>query len=267
MTVNTNTQNARSILEPALQGIPQVFRIKIIDSYISLRESYDEHNDDTTALRGGRFFEAVLRFLQKNLTNSYTLFGQQIPNFSLACRRLEQVAKSTGHESLRLMIPRALDFGYTLRNKRGIGHIGGDVEANGIDAATVARIADWCLCELMRIFHTLSLEEAQAILDAISVRQLPKVWTVAGKKRVLQSGLSKKSETLLLLHGEMRTGVPIESLLEWTEYGRMSDYKRWVLQPLHKERLIEFDKETDIAIITPKGASMVEREASPNLPR
>ncbi len=57
----------------------------------------------------------------------------------------------------------------------------GDVDANEIDAATGVRIADWCICELIRLSHTISLEEAQAICDAIAVRQLPQIWDVFGK--------------------------------------------------------------------------------------
>jgi hypothetical protein len=48
-----------------------------------------------------------------------------------------------------------------MRNKRGIGHVAGDVDANAIDIATMARTADWIVCELIRINHGLSLEEAQ----------------------------------------------------------------------------------------------------------
>ena len=81
-----------------------------------------------------------------------------------------------------------------MRSKRGIGHIGGDVDANGIDIATMARIADWIVCELIRINHGVSLEEAQDIVDGISVRQLPSILDVGGKKRVLKDGLKAKDQ-------------------------------------------------------------------------
>ena len=41
-------------------------------------------------------------------------------------------------------------FLYALRNKRDIGHVGGDIEANEIDALIAARVADW----LARILRT-----------------------------------------------------------------------------------------------------------------
>jgi hypothetical protein len=97
-------------------------------------------------------------------------------------------------------MPRGLNFLYTLRNKRGIGHVGGDVDANSIDAATIVRVADWCLCELIRVVHNLPLEEAQTLLNAITERQIPGVWSVVGKKRVLIPGLDAKAQTLVLLN-------------------------------------------------------------------
>ena len=48
--------------------------------------------------------------------------------------------------------------------------------------------ADWIVCELIRVYHGLSLEEAQDLVDAISVKNIPAIWEVAGKKRVLKKG-------------------------------------------------------------------------------
>ena len=261
-----STQQSSQVLDKALSQIPLTFRTKIIDSYVSIRSAYEEGNYDSASLRGGRFCESVLRFLQEHLTQSYTPFGQKINNFTEECKKLGQVQSSPGNESLRIIMPKALDFAYTIRNKRGIGHVGGDVEANQIDAATVMRISDWILCELMRYFHSMALEDAQALLDAISTRQLPYIWSVAGKKRVLKIGLSSKDEVLLHLHAELQSGLLLEDLHDWIGYsGRMSDFKRWVISPLHKERLIEHDAETDMAIISPTGIKLVEDTIIPKL--
>ena len=156
-------------------------------------------------------------------------------------------------------------FLYTLRNKRGIGHVGGDVEANIIDAATIARVADWCVCELIRVFHMLSLEEAQALLDAVAARQLPLVWAVAGKKRVLRPGLDYPSQTLLLLYADTSEGVPSDDLLKWVEHSNAAVYRRDVLRRLHKLRLIEYDEDLGIVIMSPAGVRRVEEELLPKL--
>jgi len=213
---------------------------------------------DACGLRAGRFCETLLRWLQNELTGNYIPFGTKINNFKDECDRLERTPKAAGHESVRILIPRALNFLYTLRNKRGIGHEGGDVNANEIDAATAVRIADWCICELIRLKYTISLEEAQAICDSISERKLPQVWEVFGKKRVLVPGLSYAQQTLLLLYSNPNTAVPVEDLFAWTEYSNFSYYKRDVIMRLHKSRMIEFDEDTQMAVILPPGIAKVE---------
>ncbi len=78
------------------------------------------------------------------------------------------------------------------------------------------RNADWVICELIRVFHGLSLEEAQVIVDAIAMRELPDIWAVAGKKRVLKKGLSFKLQTLLTawrMPPEIPFGQPVAASL------------------------------------------------------
>jgi len=174
------------------------------------------------------------------------------------CHKLIRLPKSAGLESLRIIIPRSLILLYTLRGKRGIGHLGGDVDANEIDAATVVRICDWIVCELIRVYHKQSLEEAQGVVDALAERSVPEIWNVAGKKRVLRPGLDYKQKTLLLAYSEASEGVLVEDLFAWTEHPRLRDYRRRVLAALHRERLIEYDEETQIVYISPLGSQEVE---------
>jgi hypothetical protein len=245
-------------LEIALLGIDKKFRDRIIKSYIDLRAGFSTGLYDAAGLRAGVFAEAAARFLQQELTGSHTPFGSPLPNFADLCRSFERVDKTKGSESLRVILPRALFFIYTLRNKRGIGHIGGDVEANQIDAATCLRTADWCICELVRIYHNLPIEDAQALLDAISVRQIPSIWAIGGKKRVLNTTLSYPDQVLLLLHSTEESGVLLEDLADWIEHPRISDFRSKVLSPLHNKRMIEWDRETDAVQISPIGVKKVE---------
>ena len=152
----------------------------------------------------------------------------------------------------KIIIPRALAFLYTMRNKRGIGHLGGDVDANRIDTAVMSRVADWIICELIRIHHGLSLEEAQDLIDALAVRHLPQVWEVAGKRRVLQKGLTARDQSLLLLYSSKEASVLIEDLVSWVEYSNPAVFKAKVLRPLHKDRMVEWDSDADAITLSPK---------------
>jgi len=251
-------------IEQALKSIPKKYRGKIVASYLELKQRHTKaHYDaswDASGLSSGKFCEAVFRFLQYHMTGSSIAFGKHIPNFPEECRKLIRLPKVQGLESLRVIIPRALVFLYTMRGKRGIGHVGGDVEANIIDASAILSVCDWVMAELIRVFHGLSLEEAQAVVDSIATKSLPYIWEVAGKKRVLRKGLTYKQKTLLLCYSELDEGVLTEDLFSWCEHSNFAVFKRNVLQSLHKDRLIEYDTDNQIVYISPAGVTVVEQE-------
>lgn len=252
------TQQPEISLDHALNGIPAIFRGRLLKSYSGLKAAYLDSNFDTCGLRAGRFCEVVLRLLQQELTGMHTQFGTKINNFKEECIKLENTPSSAGHESIRILLPRALNFLYTLRNKRGIGHEGGDVDANEIDAGTAVRIADWCICELVRLKYTVSLEEAQSLCDIVAKRQLPQIWEVFGKRRVLDAKLSFADQALLLLYSSSDSTVATEDLVSWIEYSNPSVFRQDVLQKLHKTRFIEYDQELEMIAISPLGIARVE---------
>ncbi len=254
-----STGKNNSVLDTYLENIPSQFRSRIIKEYTNLKFRYNKGEYDSSGLSCGKFCEEMLRFLQSELTGTHVGFTEEIKNLAHKLSELEKVDKSKGNDSLRILIPRALAFLYTVRNKRNIGHSGGDVEANGIDSSTINRVSDWVLCELIRIYHNKSLEEAQQIVDLISSRNIPDVWEVNGKKRVLLEAVTAKEKVLLLCYSCQEQGVFLEDLLEWVEYLNKSDFKSKVLQPLHKASMIEFDKELNMIFISPKGCKEVEK--------
>src|SRR5207237_1199815 len=165
---STSTSRSNSPLEMALANVPAQFRSKIVQYFLDVKKRLAEGNDESLGLAAGKFSESVLRLLQHEILKSFIPFGQKIPDFAVECRKLIESPKAAGSESLRVVMPRALVFVYTLRNKRGIGHVGGDIDANHIDAMTIARTCDWIVCELIRVYHNLSLEDAQAIIDSVA---------------------------------------------------------------------------------------------------
>jgi hypothetical protein len=253
-----STRSLNPVLSAALEAVPATFRSRLIKSYLDLKQNTVEIRYDAAGMAAGKFCEVALRFLQQKVHGTFTPFGTRITNFSDECRRLTMAPATSGTEPERVVLPRALNFLYTMRNKRGIGHIGGDVDANGIDVATMARTADWVICELIRINHGMSLEEAQDIVDGISVRQLPIIWEVGGKKRVLKDGLKARDQTLLLLYSSPDSAVLLEDLSSWVEYSNPRMFKSSIIKALHKQRFLEFDTDSESVILSPKGARYVE---------
>jgi len=254
-----STPKLNPLLDTALNSVPKKFRTKIINLYLDLKRNCREARFEAAGLSAGKFCETVLRQLQDKIFGAYTPFGTQIGSFANECRKLITSPVASATESERAVIPRALVFLYTMRNKRGIGHVGGDVDANEIDTAVMARIADWILCELIRVHHGMSLEEAQDLVDSISVRQLPVIWEVAGKKRILKKGLSAADQVLLLLYHSKETAVLVEDLCDWIEYSNLSVFKSRVIRALHKKRMLEHDRDNDAVLLSPNGTEHVEK--------
>ena len=256
-----STASPKERLGLAIGNVPQPFRTRIIATYHELKRRHAEAQYESAGLSVGKFCESVLRLLQSEVLGSSTPFGSKIPNFADTCRTII-TANSQKPESLRVVVPRALVFLYTMRSKRGIGHVGGDVDANEIDSATMTRVADWVFCELIRVYHTLSLEEAQDLVSSLAYRSLPAIWEVGGRKRVLLACKNKKEEALLLLYSEADSAVPVEDLCQWVEYSSLRDFKRLVLLPLHRDRLVEYDTENEVVLLSPKGAKVVDETMS-----
>ena len=246
-------------LEKALQSIPKQFRDKLVKRYISLKQAQAEERYEAAGLAAGKLAEVVLRFLQHEQTGTCIGFGKSIGNFADECRKIISSNSGNLSSALKTAVPRALVFAYTIRNQRDIGHDGGDLDANPIDMATVVRISDWIICELIRSYHGLPIEEAQDLIDSISVKNVPLIWQVGEKKRVLKAGMSAKDQALVLLYSSKETSVLTEDLCDWIEYKR-SMFATRVLNDLHQKRMIEYDRDNELVQISPLGVDYVEQK-------
>ena len=207
-------------------------------------------------MNGGKFTEACARILEQELTGTYTPLGTPIRNMALLLRGFES-QPATHNESIRVHIPRVLLSIYNIRNRRGVGHLGGDVNANVADSTLIISNADWILAELYRIFYSTSLEEAQKIVNELVSRKLILVHKIGQTYRVLATFLSFKEQTLLLLMTSYPNPVTDKELIEHLEYSNPSMFKTRILLPLHKERKIEFSKNGE-ALILPPGVKFIE---------
>ncbi|KAB2958504.1 MAG: hypothetical protein F9K13_13395 [Candidatus Methylomirabilis oxygeniifera] len=146
---------------------------------------------------------------------------------------------------------------YEIRNNRGVGHVGGDVDPNHMDAVCVLEMSKWILGELIRIFHDVSTEKATAAVDAIVERTLPIVWEVGGKFRVLEPQMSMKDKALVLLY-HCTAPVAEANLIDWVEHSNASVFRRDVLRLAHRQRLLEYDADACTVQISPRGIEHVE---------
>ncbi len=143
----------------------------LIESYIEIREQYYLGKHEPAELNGGKFVEACLRLIQQALTGNHTPIGNHIPNIPKVLSDFENLDK-TKNESLRIHIPRSLIAIYNIRNRRGVGHLGGDINPNLSDSTLILTIADWVLAEVYRMLYAVPLDEAQSIVNDLVKRKM-----------------------------------------------------------------------------------------------
>lgn len=252
------------MIDPAtlLAGIPPGLRDELLERYREIARNYIEHRWEPAELNGGKFAEVVYSIANGAIAGKYPAKASKPADFAGSCRALESKAANpslSGDKSLRVLIPRQLVSLYEIRNNRGVGHIGGDVDPNAMDAAAVFSTSRWVLAELIRVFHGVTTAVAQSAVDALAERVIPIVWDVPGSsiRRVLHTSLLFPEKTLLLLH--TRAGwVSDNELFQSVEYSRLSDYQSKVLRVLHDRRLIEYDSKSGKVHLTPLGAKSAE---------
>ena len=242
------------MLSPAtfLSTLPSGLRTPLIEEYSSIVQNYMEHRWSPSELSGGKFCEIVYTILDGYASGSFATTPNKPRNFVTACRALE--SKMSTPRSFQILIPRLLPTLYEIRNNRGVGHAGGDVDPNQMDASAVLAMASWVMAELIRVFHNVTIEEAQLAADSLVERPMPFVWSEGDIRRVLHTSLKLK-EQIMLLVGSASASTKADDIFNWTEYGNRSHFNR-VLKELHKNRFIEA-KQTGEVVLLPPGSNYV----------
>ena len=243
-----------------LAGLPAGLRGPLIASYQEIAANYFEHRWEPAELNGGKLSEIVFTVIEGAIQGAFAAAPSKPPNMVDACRGLEKLPAVTtrvGDRSLRILIPRVLTALYEIRNNRNVGHVGGEVDPNHLDATVVFSMASWVVAELVRIFHNVSTEEAQESVDALIERRIPLIWEVGSVRRVLDPNMPARDQTLVLLY--QRSGwVPEKELFSSVEYSSSATFRARVLTALHDKRLIEYDETLAQAKISPTGSRDVE---------
>jgi hypothetical protein len=244
-----------------LAAIPNGLRDPLLETFGEIASNFAEHRWEPSELNGGKFCECVYWICHGFVTGTYATRPSKPPNMLDVCREIEKLTRTgkPGDHSLRILIPRLLPALYDIRNNRGVGHVGGDVDPNLMDATVVYSMASWIIAELIRVFHGVGTDEAQEAVDALSERKLTLIWSPGTAKRVLDPTLNAADQTLVLLHQALAWS-PVADLLASVEYSTMSNYRTNVLSKLHHDRKIEFDKLNERARISPRGSAHVEKE-------
>jgi hypothetical protein len=248
----------------ALASVPSGLRTPLISEYQSIVQNFMEHRWLPSELSGGRFSEIVYTILDGQANGNYAAVPSKPKDFPLACRKLENNSLAHVPRSFQILIPRMLPALYEIRNNRSVGHVGGDVNPNHMDSVAVLSMCNWVMGELVRVYHGLSITEAQKVVNALAEIRIPAVWSDSSKKRILLTGL-RLPQQLLLLVATTVPEVTSKELLVWSEASDKRYFLK-ILRKLHKDRLIEFDEPSDKVQILPPGAKEIQEMLSKKSP-
>lgn len=233
----------------ALSIIPIGLHQPLLSEYQSIVQYYAEHRWTPAELSGGKFCEIVYTVLDGHAKGAYPPSPGKPADFVGACRKLEQ--NKHVPRSFQILIPRLLPAIFEVRNNRGVGHAGGDVDPNHMDATFVITSCNWVMAELVRVFHNLPIQSAQALADSLVEHRILLVWKGENMRRVLDPKLKLKPQVLVLLSTSTGT-VCMSDLLEWTDYKNRSYFVK-LLRDMHGERLVELSGDEEHVQILPPG--------------
>jgi hypothetical protein len=211
--------NLESLLSP---HVPPSLAREVNKAHTELKENFYHGRFRPSELEGGRFAEAAIRVVQQLATSTHDPLGRSLQRFDAIITALGKLPASAAHESLRIHIPRALWTVYGVRNRRDVGHIGGDVNPNRADAHLVAAVCDWVLAELIRLTFDCPLPQAQTIVDNLVERKLPLIQEFDGFPKILRTDLSIPDRVLAVAYVRGTGGVDAKDLERWLKPAKRS---------------------------------------------
>ena len=251
--------NQQTLVQILSQNVPSALADSLVQSYAEIVRRFYLGDHEPGELNGGKFCEAAYRILEAvtDPNSQYTPLSTSLDSEAIT-EQLRQIPRGQQPDSIRLYIPRALRAIYDMRSNRGVAHLPDEVDPNIMDATHVLGVCSWVLAEFIRLYHTGNAEQAQAIVDALVERPISIVYEVGGVKRILKPGMLCREQVLVFLYCAHPKWVTDSELKAWTEYGNISQMRKTVLHPLHKERMIEWQEKEQRSKILPPGMNWVE---------
>lgn len=236
--------------------LPEKLRKQLVDEFREIHDEYICGRYKPVELDAGRFCETIYTIIKGYQDGSYEPETKKPKDMVSDCRRLEQFSGEMPR-SMKILIPRLLPALYEVRNNRNIGHVQGDIDPNYMDATLSFKIAGWMMAELIRVFHGIDMDGAQELVDRIVASgNLPVIWNINGRKRVLRNELNCFDKTLIILHDSQKRLD--KDLVADVKYSSLAMFKRRVLKRGGEMTLWEYDEKTGVVVISDLGIAEAE---------
>lgn len=195
----------------ATQAVPSELQEALVEAVSTMSKLYMRNDLRPSELNAGDFIEATVRILQWLATGKNTPLGKTLPPMPSWVQNMEN---STLNDSLRITIPKLINAMYTVRSRRGVSHIAGEVSANKVDAMLLLTTSRWILAEFVRLYHKTSHDEAQRAVDLLALADTPIIEDFEGVNRVITAhALTIPTQILLLLLNAGATELKLDNMV------------------------------------------------------
>lgn len=213
---------------------------ELLDGHAEAKRNYWLGGLRLSAVEAGRFCEAAFRILEHITTGVFTPIGRQVST-DKTIADLAKLPSGSFPDSVRLHIPRALRVVYDIRSKRDAAHLADGIDPNLQDATLVISTIDWILAEFVRLYHNVTPNEAQGIVQSIVTRLIPAVEDFDGFLKVLNPKLKASEYCLLLLYHRDRKGATLEELNLWVQPKMRPNLRRTLASLTHGKSHVHYD--------------------------
>lgn len=234
-------------------GLPADVVSAVLDEYEACKRRYFLGDFRPQAVDAGRFCEAVVRVIQHSSTGQHTALADEL-KVDAQLNRLEN--DTSLDDGLRLHIPRAIRSVYGFRNKRNTGHLKGGIDPNLMDATFIVGVVDWILAELIRLYHNISAQDAQALIVGVVTKQLPLIEEVDGYPVFLRK-VGGREHVLALLYWTPAGRATKAQLRGWLPSGgKRSNFANYIKQ-LVDSQMVHVSGE-EVVLLAPGRAEIQE---------
>lgn len=204
------TNNVSSAL--ATQSVPTELQDALVEAVSTMSKLYMQNDLRPSELNAGDFIEATVRILQWLATGKHTPLEKSLPPMPTWVQNMES---SSLNDSLRITIPKLINAMYTVRSRRGVSHIAGEVSANKVDAMLLLTTSRWILAEFVRLYHKTSHDEAQRAVDLLALAETPIIEDFEGVRRVITAhSLTIPAQIMLLLLNAGTTASTLDDMVD-----------------------------------------------------
>lgn len=182
-----------------IKNIPDTLSNKLLGEYLQIKKHFSMHDWGPGQLNGGRFAEVVLRIFQSLLGEQVTAFGTDIPGPKKTT--ILNAVQNHPHidEHIRQKVVSLVRLLLDFRNNRDSAHLGG-FDASAMDTIFVMTVATWISCEFLRAYGGYPMDQAQRMVDGLSVKEYPVLMEFEGELFLTKPDLKASYEVLIILY-------------------------------------------------------------------